>query len=253
MLCVWASSNENGKASGGKLGDQTTNEVKEGNYYSFGQDVIYRFNDKNMAKKFAAKMREAAANQNIGYDQSNRTTLYKEAKKLNYDIQAIKTPCACDCSSLVACCLIAVGLDVSATMTTSSLKQWLVKTGQFTAIPTTYDQSKKSLQLGDIINKAGKHVIVCVEGEDNTEVVPAAKVAYAKKRDAALSGTYKTTAPLHIRVNAGTNYASLGVLKQGTKVRCYGYYSEVSGVKWYLVASENGISGFCSSKYLSKE
>ena len=55
-LCGWASINENGKATGGQKGDQTGREVKTGNWYSFGQTVVLRFNDRNKAAKAATFM-----------------------------------------------------------------------------------------------------------------------------------------------------------------------------------------------------
>lgn len=79
----------------------------------------------------------------------------------------------------------------------------------------------------------------------------------AKSKDEALAGTYKVTASsgLNIRNGAGMSYTSIGVLKHGATVQCYGYYSEVKSTKWlYVVATVNGksVEGFCSSAYLSK-
>ena len=73
-----------------------------------------------------------------------------------------------------------------------------------------------------------------------------------------LSGTYVTTAGLHIRNDAGTTHKSLYVLPKGTKVKCYGYYSFPSGskTKWlYVQATVNKTTytGFCSSKFLKKK
>ena len=81
------------------------------------------------------------------------------------------------------------------------------------------------------------------------------KVDYAQKKDTTLAGTYKVTAPsgLNIRSGAGTSKTSLGVLKNGTVVTNYGYYSETSdGTKWLYVKTPSGLIGFCSSKYLQK-
>lgn len=80
----------------------------------------------------------------------------------------------------------------------------------------------------------------------------AAKVESAKSFDKKLAGTYTVTADvLNIRSGAGKNKPDIGDLKKETKVACYGYYTTVSGVKWYLVAA-NGITGYVSSKYLKK-
>lgn len=95
--------------------------------------------------------------------------------------------------------------------------------------------------------------------DDTTATATATKKATeaAKSFDKSLAGAYTVTAGagLHIRNGAGTAKASLGVLPKGTKVRNYGYYTLVSGVKWlYVQVTYNGVTytGFCSSTYLKK-
>ena len=72
-----------------------------------------------------------------------------------------------------------------------------------------------------------------------------------------LAGTYKATADLHLRNDAGTKHESLVKIPKGTKVQCYGYYSCPSGskVKWYFIqttVNKVKYTGFSSSKYLKK-
>lgn len=40
-------------------------------------------------------------------------------------------------------------------------------------------------------------------------------------------------------------------MQSGETCQCYGYYTDVSGVKWLYVAYKN-VVGFASSKYLKK-
>ena len=92
-------------------------------------------------------------------------------------------------------------------------------------------------------------------GSGVTEEKKAAGVA--KALDKSLAGTYVVTAGngLHIRGGAGAGKASMAVLPKGTRVRNYGYYTEVSGVVWlYVQATHRGVryTGFCSGQYLSK-
>lgn len=81
-----------------------------------------------------------------------------------------------------------------------------------------------------------------------------AKVDSAQGKDKTLAGTYKVTASsLHIRAGAGATKKSLGTLKRDTKVKNFGYYTLASNnVKWLYVQTDNGIVGFCSSRYLKK-
>lgn len=79
--------------------------------------------------------------------------------------------------------------------------------------------------------------------------------AYAAKHDGSLTGTYRTTANLNMRNDAGTNKKSLVVIPKGTVVSMYGYYSVYNGAKWYYVVTTIGgviYTGFCHSAYLKK-
>lgn len=71
-----------------------------------------------------------------------------------------------------------------------------------------------------------------------------------------LAGTYKVTASeLNVRTGAGTKKAVLVAIPKNTKVKCYGYYTTVSGTKWlYVQFTYKNVTytGFCSSKHLSK-
>ena len=97
-----------------------------------------------------------------------------------------------------------------------------------------------------------------IDYEENKEPAPkpsVTKVDSAKNCDKTLTGSYRVTASvgLNIRAGASTKKASLGVLKQGTVVRNYGYYSIApNGVRWLYVTTDDGIVGFCSSTYLKK-
>ena len=88
--------------------------------------------------------------------------------------------------------------------------------------------------------------------EKKEEVSTTPKIESAKSRNTQLSGTYTVTASgLHIRSGSGLNKSSLGILSRGSFVRCYGYYTEVNGVKWLYVTG-GGLTGFCCSNYLKK-
>ena len=89
-------------------------------------------------------------------------------------------------------------------------------------------------------------------------VIPERKATgVAKSFDKTLAGTYTVTAGsgLHIRNVAGSKTGSMTILPYGTKVRNYGYYTEVNGVAWlYIQVTYQGIkyTGFSSGAYLSK-
>ena len=78
----------------------------------------------------------------------------------------------------------------------------------------------------------------------------------AQKYNKSLAGAYKTTACLRLRTGAGTDKAILVEMPKGSLVKNYGYYTDVSGVKWlYVVFTKDNTqyTGFCSSRYLNKQ
>lgn len=88
--------------------------------------------------------------------------------------------------------------------------------------------------------------------ETKVEEVKSYKVDYAasKENGHGRGTSLKTTDDLNLRTGAGTNKTIIKVLKKGTRVTWYGFYTTVSGTRWYLVAVD-GITGFCSSRYLA--
>lgn len=74
----------------------------------------------------------------------------------------------------------------------------------------------------------------------------------AQSKDATLSGVYYVTASaLRLRKGAGTNKEIIVDMPRNSKVRCYGHYTSVSGVKWLYVIYDGKV-GFASIKYLRK-
>ena len=79
----------------------------------------------------------------------------------------------------------------------------------------------------------------------------------AKSFDKELSGQYEVVSKtgLHLRSGAGTNNESLLVMPNGAKCVNYGYYTNVSGIKWMYVQFVNKgtkYTGFASGKFLKK-
>ncbi len=94
------------------------------------------------------------------------------------------------------------------------------------------------------------------EPEKESDIPKAPEKAYVKaeaatKFDKGLAGVYKVKAKsgLYLRTGAGTNKNAMAIMPYESLVRCYGYYSEVNGVKWYYVVY-NGLVGFASGEWL---
>lgn len=160
----------------GKRGDQTGKEVMTQSFASGGKwEYCIRPKSATVAQKIAHAMVQACKNNNIGYSQTDRTSLSAAAAKVNYDISKVGK-CNCDCSALVAVCVNAAGIHVSPYMYTGNELALLKQTGKFTVI-TGADQCKrgKKLRAGDILLRKG-HTAIVTAGD-----IPLTKTTTKKK------------------------------------------------------------------------
>lgn len=163
VMCAWASMGENGKTTGGKVGDQTGKEVKCGAIYNFGQTRVYRCKDREKALSIGAAAKGIAENNAFGYDQSNRISSYKELQKANWIVANVKTLCEIDCSELAACAVNVAYKKalISSAVYSGNIGSALLSTGLFTELKSSkYLGKSEYIQCGDIIVAPGKHVIV---------------------------------------------------------------------------------------------
>lgn len=252
---------ENGKARGGSAGDQTGKEICTGNWYSGNWTVLLRPKNSATAEKMAKACEAGCANGKIGYDQNQRNTLRTQARAAGWNLSRITATCECDCSSFMSVCAEAAGVSMDKAYTggnaptTSNMRAKFKATGAFNVLTDSkYLTGSKYLKRGDILVKEGAHtVMVLSDGEKLTTSGSAAKAAAAKYGPvSSLAGSYKTTAALNMRTNAGTSNKILQTIPKGASVKCYGYYNKASnGTKWLYVVY-NGVAGYCSSKYLTK-
>lgn len=262
-----AHSDEHSKSAGGAAGDQTGKEVRIQDWYNRakGWTVVFRAKSSSTAEKIATAMEQACANDNIGYDQNQRTTLYTKAKEKKWKLSKITSKCECDCSSLVAVCVNAAGIDVSKYMYTGNEQSILKATGKFELLTADKYLTKPDyLKRGDIILGPGHTAIVLSDGTKNNSVTESsAEAAPVKKAtDGAknflqsFAGTYKVTAnSLNVRNGAGTTKKIMTAIPKGTSVKCYGYYTKTLNTTWLYVQftyKSTSYTGFASAKYLAK-
>jgi hypothetical protein len=242
---------ENNKAKGGKPGDQTGKEILVQNWYSNNWTHVFRAKDKKVAEKIALAMEQTCVNNNIGYNQGKRTTLFESASKSGWDISKIKNKCECDCSSLVSVCVNAAGIAVSKDMYTGNQKAVLSATNKFYILTAEKYLVKQNFLLrGDILLCKGHTAIVLYTSTENI------KLDKAQSYNKYLSGVYKVTADkLNVRAGSGTHKDIIITIPKGTQVNCYGYYSMIDNIAWlYIQFTYNNkkYTGFASSKYLTK-
>ena len=163
---------ENGHTSYGEPGDQTGEEVKISDFYINEQKPwtkVFRAKSEEKRQRIALAMSQACVNENIGYAQyGDGSTVYRDryglyyALKKDYTMDKVSTPCNCDCSSLVAQCVRAAGINVSIYMSTSDEAQILMNTGEFDELNF---QKGMTLLTGDIMWRKG-HTGIITNGDD---------------------------------------------------------------------------------------
>lgn len=147
---------ENGKATGGKDGDQTGGEVSMQDFYISSKGwYIMRPKKSSIAEKIAEAMITACNNNNIGYNQNERLDVVKNGVNSKIKINS-------DCSSLVRACCMYAGFDPG-NFTTANEVTALKNTGLFEDKVKFASLTKTPIFNGDILVTCtkGHTVIVC--------------------------------------------------------------------------------------------
>ena len=170
-----ATSGEQGKAKGGKAGDQSGNEVAISKWsYSANNQYntwkyMFRAVDSSARLKIAQAVIDSCNNNHIGYDQQypDRKSCFKAAKKVKFDMSKITTDCEVTCSELANVCIAAAGLKsylpVDEMAYVNSLRDKLLKSDEFkTYKGSSYVSKSDKLKPGDILI-SGTHVAIVVK------------------------------------------------------------------------------------------
>ena len=174
-----ASIDENGRAHGGRAGNQTGRELKRQKWYAHSKGWrVFRAKDAAAAERIARCMAAAVENRHIGYDQYQRNTLYAEAAKVGFDVSRVAVDCETDCSALVrVCCAYAGITGLPAGFRTTNEPANLLKTGAFVELTDAkYTKRSAYLKAGDILCTATQgHTVVVLNDGSRAKKVPAAR------------------------------------------------------------------------------
>lgn len=170
VLIGSARHDENGKYSGGKVGDQTqkfasdgldhSGEISVQEFYKHSKGwYVLRCVNETKRKKIAEGMRVACNNRNIGYSQSSGSN--GRLGIVNNGVWSTKATNA-DCSSTVRACLKYAGYSVS-NFTTANEKSVICATKDF--LPFEFvSLTKTPLVEGDIlVTKTKGHTVVVIQ------------------------------------------------------------------------------------------
>ena len=156
--------------SGGKAGDQTGTEWYVREWYDFGQDMVLRHPEQKVRQLIASMATEAAQNDNIGYDQSQRETFWEYLSRAGYIPSYITFACEADCSSGTAAIVRSagyrLGMDalktVPISLWTGNMAAYLKAAGFVALTDSRYLRSGDYLLAGDINLNQATHVNICV-------------------------------------------------------------------------------------------
>ena len=172
---------EKGRYTGGSAGDQTGTEwqIRSWYRYTYGWGCVLRFPDMKVGEKIAEFAKQAAENDNIGYDQGNRTSFWTQLAKVGYKPRDIKTKCEADCSAGVSAIVKAVGYimniqdlkDISPTNYTGSMKPNFRAAGFEVLTDSKYLTSDKYLLPGDILLNEKHHTCINLDYGSETSMI----------------------------------------------------------------------------------
>lgn len=163
-----ASIDERGKAKNGLAGDQTGKEVCTREWYDKGWTNVLRPKTNALAENSARICELICENENTGYDQNSRNTLWNAYLKTKSIIPTSKVEC--DCSSFMTYCAILGGANItygSNAPTTSTMANVFKACGNYEVLTDKkYLESDEYLKRGDILVKKGSHtVMVLTDGK----------------------------------------------------------------------------------------
>ena len=225
---------EHNKYNNGSAGDQTGYEVSTQKWYAHSKGwVILRANDPKKRKLIADAMAAACKNNYIGYDQSQRLTLYNTMTKIGVSVAnlaALKIKVACDCSALVRVCILCAGLKDPGNFLTVSQPSLLMATGEYTKYTSSaYTGVPDYLCAGDILVTpvSGHTVVVLTDGDKAGQVPPSTKTKILNAPVTMLSmppaagisvlGTYEKGEEVVVYGQSSTNKEWAAVKIKGTK------------------------------------
>ena len=156
-------------------GDQNGGrEVSKQEYYVHSKGwVVLRAKDATVREKIALAMERACDNNDIGYSQPTRLTLFNDVKVAGFDPACTTKKVNTDCSALVRVCVKFAGIEVGDFITSNEAAK-LMGTGKFEKI-TDDKRCKKSdyLLRGDIlVTRTKGHTAVVLNDGDKAKQEP---------------------------------------------------------------------------------
>lgn len=204
---------------------------------------VYRAKDPAVRKKIAEAMEKACANDDIGYSQPTRNSLYNDIKGKGFDPSKTSKKVNTDCSALVRVCCAYAGIVLN-DFITSNEGAALVKSGKFEKLTADkYCKQADYLMRGDILctRTKGHTVVVLTDGRkaEHPAITPT-------QPDTPNSARLTVTgATVNLRSGPGTQYSIVGVANKGDKLL------HVNTTGWAPVLVDGAVR-WISEKYVKR-
>ena len=203
-------------------------------YQNWG--TVLRAKDPAKAEKIAVCAEQACKNSNIGYDQSDRSTLFNAVKDNGFkcDKNSLTIKVECDCSALARVCMHYAGIKVD-NFVTKTEEEVVMKSNAFNKFTFT---TENELKRGDILitkEVPGHTAIVLSNGSNIATSAPAKNDLSAKAVGQAVS-----RGRINVRTGASTKYKIYDFIPKGTKVLVLSQTK--SG--WYKIVWKNAAKGY---------
>ena len=172
-----ASISENGTANG-SAGDSTGHEVYIIDNYNISNIdpyIVLRPKSSFIASASVSACIAGCNNNNIGYSQAGRNTLYNLAKELDFDLSRVGL-CNTDCSAFLTVCAIAGGARITYgtnAPTTSNMRLRFSQSGDYEVLlADKYTTMTDYLKAGDILVHENIHTVMVLENGSEAQVDP---------------------------------------------------------------------------------
>ena len=152
VLIGSARSDERGKITGGKAGDQKSGkEVSTQDWYRHKQGWrTFRAKDPAKAKKMADAMVWFCGSPLIGYDQNQRNSLYSKLELVKWEYTRLTLAVETDCSALIRVCAACAGIFLP-DFNTSTQAKTMLASGAFIELKgSKYNNQSTYLGTGDV-------------------------------------------------------------------------------------------------------
>lgn len=154
---------EHGGTKGGKAGDQSHHEAELRKWYSRPWSCVLRWPDQAVANVIADLSIDMCLNDNVGYDQSQRTSYWNQLKAHGYDPSKVgpsEQDCTAGVSSNVKAAGVLCGIPALADLpicSSRNMKSQFTKAGFKCLTASKYLTSGKYLLPGDILLYVNHH------------------------------------------------------------------------------------------------